>query len=240
MKILVLSDLHFEFHRDGGQSFVSDLPCKDVDTLVVAGDLSDSEGLYEALGLLCESFKQVVYVHGNHEFYNSDRSSVLETTKYACTQFPNVHWLDNEVAEIDGTLFVGTPLWFSRPAGWAPKHSVNDFKLIKHFESWVYEENKKAKNFLQREIKPCAVVVTHYLPAYESVHPAYAGSTLNPFFVCDVSDVIRSKKPALWIHGHTHTSLDYVLETTRVVCNPFGYARHEENSRFHPEKVIAL
>lgn len=240
MKLLVLSDLHFEFHRDGGQSFVNELQPHGVDVLVVAGDLSDAEGLYEALGLLCERFRKVVYVHGNHEFYKSDRANVREVTRYACSQYSNLHWLDNDAVEIDGKLFVGTPLWFSRAPSWAPKHYMNDFRLIRNFESWVYEENAKSKNFLRRSIQPCAIVVTHYLPASESIHPAYAGNSLNPFFLCDVSDIIRETKPALWIHGHTHTSMDYSLDSTRVVCNPFGYARHEENSAFHPEKVIEL
>ena len=32
-------------------------------------------------------------------------------------------------------------------------------------------------------------------------------------------------KAALWIHGHTHDSFDYVLNGTRVVCNPRGYCK---------------
>jgi len=38
----------------------------------------------------------------------------------------------------------------------------------------------------------------------------------------------------LWIHGHTHDSFDYVVNGTRVVCNPRGYAPNgvNENARF--------
>lgn len=80
-----------------------------------------------------------------------------------------------------------------------------------------------------------------------SVAPEYKGSALNPFFVCDVEHVIRRNRPKLWIHGHTHTSCDYWIDhpvghvgsqTTRVVCNPFGYARHEENPKFNPGLFI--
>ena len=33
----------------------------------------------------------------------------------------------------------------------------------------------------------------------------------------------------LWIHGHTHDSFDYVVNGTRVLCNPRGYAKNGAN-----------
>ena len=35
--------------------------------------------------------------------------------------------------------------------------------------------------------------------------------------------LIEERKPALWVHGHTHTSFNYTIGPTRVVCNPLGY-----------------
>jgi Icc-related predicted phosphoesterase len=35
--------------------------------------------------------------------------------------------------------------------------------------------------------------------------------------------IIRSRRPSLWIHGHTHESRDYRLGATRIVANPCGY-----------------
>jgi predicted phosphodiesterase len=26
-----------------------------------------------------------------------------------------------------------------------------------------------------------------------------------------------------WVHGHTHTPFDYMIEGCRVICNPCGY-----------------
>jgi predicted phosphodiesterase len=60
----------------------------------------------------------------------------------------------------------------------------------------------------------------------------YEGEISNPYFLCDVEELIRSRKPTLWIHGHTHKSRDYRIEDTRVVCNPFGYVAQEENEDF--------
>ena len=45
-------------------------------------------------------------------------------------------------------------------------------------------------------------------------------------------------RAAVWIHGHTHTSFDYRIQGTRVVCNPRGYPLRRqggfENPGFDP------
>ena len=38
--------------------------------------------------------------------------------------------------------------------------------------------------------------------------------------------------PDLWIHGHTHDTIDRDLHGTRVVCNPSGY-RQEYGTVFN-------
>ena len=53
MRIQVISDVHFEFHSDGGWDFVRSLNPEGVDVLVIAGDISSSgvgyAGICEAL-----------------------------------------------------------------------------------------------------------------------------------------------------------------------------------------------
>jgi predicted phosphodiesterase len=85
MRLQLLSDLHFEFHRDGGRSFVDSFDPTGIDVLVLAGDIAVAEGIPHALALLCERFRDatVVFVHGNHEFYGSDRNFVVAITKQA-------------------------------------------------------------------------------------------------------------------------------------------------------------
>jgi len=34
----------------------------------------------------------------------------------------------------------------------------------------------------------------------------------------------------LWTHGHTHEDFDYMLGSTRVVCNPRGYINYEDRA----------
>lgn len=86
------------------------------------------------------------------------------------------------------------------------------------------------------------VVVTHHGPSSRSVAPMYRGSRLNPCFSSELPDSFFDV-PALWIHGHTHTSLDYVHHRTRVVTNPRGYINWKgdvENRMFDPGLVIEV
>jgi hypothetical protein len=65
-------------------------------------------------------------------------------------------------------------------------------------------------------------VITHHSTHAGSVQTKCAGDRLNPAFASDLSGLVR-EPVQLWIHGHTHASMDYELNGTRVVRNPRGY-----------------
>jgi hypothetical protein len=94
----------------------------------------------------------------------------------------------------------------------------------------------------QRLAEPFAgptVVVTHHLPHRECIHPKYEGTRFNPCFASDLDHLVRAPV-ALWVHGHTHESIDFLVNGTRVVCNPRGYLPHEPNPSFDPVGAIEL
>jgi len=74
MKISYLSDLHLDFHLDGGISFLNSLEIPETDLLVIAGDFMDVSitAIVAPLRFFCERFKNVLWVTGNHEYYHSD------------------------------------------------------------------------------------------------------------------------------------------------------------------------
>jgi Icc-related predicted phosphoesterase len=117
---------------------------------------------------------------------------------------------------------------------------LNDFFQIEEFEPWVYEQNHRTVQWLRRVVRPGDVVITHHLPTPNAVAPHFSDNPLNPFFVCDVEDIIRKKRPALWIYGHTHGSADFQLGDTRLVCNPLGYVGTEQNAEFDDRCVIEI
>ncbi|HZA95577.1 MAG TPA: hypothetical protein VE421_05520, partial [Burkholderiaceae bacterium] len=55
-------------------------------------------------------------------------------------------------------------------------------------------------------------------------------------------NLLRGGRAQLWTHGHTHDSFDYTLHGTRVICNPWGYAKAgvNENTCFDPDLMIEV
>jgi hypothetical protein len=48
---------------------------------------------------------------------------------------------------------------------------------------------------------------------------------MNGAFASDLSEFIMDRPQIkLWTHGHMHNQSDYMMGTTRVVCNPRGYS----------------
>ena len=45
-------------------------------------------------------------------------------------------------------------------------------------------------------------------------------------------------KPVLWVHGHVHRKADYMIGSTRVICNPKGYPG--ENTGFDAGLVVEI
>jgi Icc-related predicted phosphoesterase len=103
----------------------------------------------------------------------------------------------------------------------------------------VYDENERAIRFLDENLREGDVVVSHYLPSRQSVPVRFERSLSNDWFVCNVEAFILERKPALWIHGHTHDSVDYRIGSTRVVCNPLGYAG-KENDAFDDTLLVEV
>ena len=241
LHLRLLSDLHFEFHRDGGASFVAAQDATDIDCLILAGDITTHKRLPEVLGWFAKKFKNVVYVPGNHDHWGTTRSLLATGIQQACQAHSNLFALDRSVVEVAGHRILGTTLWFPETVE-AKRYAGqwNDFHRIPNLDEWVYREHKKDLTFLRRELHEGDIVVSHYLPGWQSVAPIFQGSELNCYFVSDVSDLIGKKKPALWCHGHTHASLDYQLGSTRVVCNPFGYAGHELNPDFVEQLIVQV
>ncbi len=237
MKLAIMSDLHLEFHRDHGISFLKSLDPSGVDILVLAGDVTVLRDYYwsqDILSEFCSKYNKVLMVCGNHEYYNTDVGTAerhLNAIEYNLT---NLHVLRHGgVKVIDGQRFLGGTLWFRQEKNnRLHAQQMNDFHVIDGFDPWVYEENKLTVQGLQDNLCENDVVVTHHLPSSKSIHPKFQKSSLNRFFVCDVEDLMVARKPKLWIHGHTHCPIDIKIGSTRVFANPMGYPNENENPDF--------
>jgi Icc-related predicted phosphoesterase len=222
---------------------VEHLDPRGVDVLVLAGDIAVGPGIVDALGLFCSHYRdaRVLYVHGNHEYYGATRAAVVSATRDAVRANANLTWLDADATEISGRRFLGGPLWF-RPGDFsaALRQSIADFSTIPGFESWVYEQNERMLRLLREELRAGDVVVTHHLPSARCVDPRFTGSPINVFFVCDVESLILERRPALWMHGHTHSSVCHAIGETSVRCNPFGYVGLRLNPSFSAQMTLEV
>ncbi len=246
MKIRAVSDLHFEFQEDQGAAMVRELGAGDFDLLVVAGDLSSFAGLGAALSAVCAGAapRPVVFVLGNHEAYGASWQAALACARDVRAGAGNLTVLERETAVIAGQRFVGCTLWFPHEGPPRPlDQHVADFQTIAGIRDWLPETARASAVFLAENVRPGDIVITHHLPHPRSVAPQFARSKLNPYFLHDVSETVEKAGAALWIHGHTHTSADYVAGATRVVCNAHGYPGFfpgEPNPAFRADLVLVV
>src|SRR5262249_19550368 len=112
--------------------------------------------------------------------------------------------------------------------------------LIEGFVPWVHEAHARHLAFLEQNVRPGDVVVTHFLPHPRSVAPQYAESPLNRFYLAeDTAALVERAGARLWIHGHTHVAFDYRVGDPRVLCNPRGYPG-EPGTSVDPALIIEV
>ena len=242
MRIVPISDLHIDHLRPGTlDDIIAGIP-RDIDVLVVAGDVSDSGSrLPEFFNVLCGEFSTVIYVIGNHEYYHNSIDGLHDIVRSSTARHPGLQWLNNDTFMVDKVRFVGSTLWFPfQESNKKYERPMNDFGQIPEFRDWVYEENVRAQQFLRGTVKTTDVVVTHFMPTYRSVAQQYLASPFNRFFVCPMDDLIDDVGPRIWIHGHTHVSCLYKIGDTQVACNPVGYESIDEKSGFCPWLILEI
>lgn len=208
-----------------------------------------SERYFNFFKRVSEEFPQVIYILGNHEFYDYDIPKAEEKIKYCLDHLTNVHVLCDETVDINGYTFIGGTLW-TDCKGEDPltmlevEHMMHDFRCIKDSSKSkngskkflpqdAARRNKRFLGYIDAVMannpKGKYVVVGHHGATLKSVHPKYAAhKSINYGFVNDLEDYIAYReKILLWVHGHTHDPFDYMVGSTRVCCNPRGYVGHE-------------
>jgi predicted phosphodiesterase len=258
MRLLVLSDLHVEFAPfDAGLG--AQRIDQGVDVVVLAGDIHvGTQGLVWARQTFPD--KPIVYVPGNHELYDGHWRNTLDFMREQA-RLQGVHFLENDSICIDGMLFLGTTLWtdfelfgaHQRDAAMAAAfRTMVDYRAIatdvsphdqaggstRHLQPQdTLERHRISRAWLDQALQQAdpgrTVVITHHYPSFRSTAPMYQKDLSSAAFGSDLEHWMG--RAALWVHGHTHSSFDHVLNGTRVVCNPRGYPLRRQGGFENPD-----
>ena len=236
MKIDIISDLHLNLlHEvDEAQTMFSD-----GDLLIVAGDLTNTYKEFwnigtEFLTLAKRHYKDVLYVLGNHEFYDYEPTTIKNVTDaISAWCFENsIHFMSEPTTMIiQGKTFFGGTMWGDcHQPEFIPviRAMLNDFRFIYTDNKTKFTPNDSITlngKFKEKLMETKAdVVVTHFAPTRKSISDRFDGSLINSYFANDgIEKFIETSEIKLWVHGHTHDTFDYIIGNTRIVCNPKGY-----------------
>ena len=174
----------------------------------------------------------------------------------------------NATAAAENVRFVGTTLWSDFDA-LAPQNAASPTALAdllkarkKAFSAanWYLKQTRTTRfdaPMLADQVRdealacfdwlrgvlaaPCdgkTVVVTHFAPSLKSADPRY-GLTPGTAGFCNALDDLLPHAD-LWLHGHLHCASDYRAGRCRVVANPLGYVRKNEQRTFQECLVIEV
>lgn len=251
MKFRLWSDVHNEFSPLEFHPLDSD---KDT-TLIIAGDWSvPVDPRFDLLESFCNHFKHVVFVTGNHDYWDSSFKAVGSSFIHFAKYHSNFHYLNPGVVTIDDTFIIGTTLWTDcnkeDPVVFykTQKYMQADFSKIEEFrtdpELWL-SLHSSDRRFIAHELnfnattrKLKCLIVTHHAPhaKCDPEHPFNAG------FVCaDMDELINPELVNTWAFGHTHVPVDFELNGVRMISNPRGYVGFEElPSQWNDAKIYEV
>lgn len=216
MKLLIYSDLHLEHYAFEPQPEA----VAEADVVILAGDIHvEGQGVPWAARVFAD--KPVLYVPGNHEFYDEYRLRHLADLKVAAAATDNVRVLDRDGVEIGGTWFLGTTLWtdyelFIDPdASWTSREidrvaamnearrKLSDYKLIRersgkdgHTKPYdLYEEHQQSRKWLQAKLTELQALHPQ-APRIVITHHAPAAESLGRWLPDSRSPAYASNLPA--------------------------------------------
>jgi len=257
MKVGFCSDLHLDhgyqylIDSDGN---ISKEAFKPADVLILAGDIIEVRDIFRTressmfwkstefrdfLSQLLCLYKKVIFIPGNHEYYGSSIEKCHTQLKLLESEFPGLHYLQNEYIELDDVVFFGSTLWtnLSNPMSeYEARTRMNDYRKITHLNRSLrpsdttyfhYNAISAMESFFSENSEKKKVVITHHAPSWQSKDMKFRDSTLNDAYMSNLDDFITKHSPDCWIHGHLHCINDYTIGSTQIFSNPRGYQAYE-------------
>jgi len=274
MKIATGSDLHLEFQS------LNISNKENADVLILAGDIMVSSLLYtkDETSILidsgrefkvkksnefhtffqkcCQEFKNVIYVLGNHEYYNGKYPDSINSIKENLSYLPNLHILEKESIKINNILFVCGTMWTNFNNN-DPLEMLKIARYMTDFKRIVvdngifspydaYKDHNIFMNFVKEELaKPehdKVVIVTHHCPSMKCVPLEYSeDNRVNHGYISNYDCfILQNPKITHWICGHSHNKLDTMIGNTNIIMNCRGYFPQEKIAHDFDLKYIEV
>ena len=263
--IQVVSDLHIEFYEH-----ILKVPDKiqpQAPILALLGDigLACTDLLQDFLFLQADRFEKVLFLPGNHEYYNSRDTTYsmeeqMDWMKEVCSRRENLYFMDRDSLLLNGVLVLGTTLWSDIPDEMLRKaeQSMNDYEVSYNHKSKLGEaprrlradetrrEHETSVAWIRSKLADAkkdgrkVVVLTHHTPLMSGTsHPMYEGGDLTCCFSTSLKSLIIFSAPTLvaWACGHTHYNFDFMVGNVRVCSNQRGY-KGQPNRDFDKSGLI--
>lgn len=232
MRIYYLSDLHIETLEGYRSILESVLPLGEDQRnnwVVVAGDISSNASIVKGvLVYLASKFGHVFFVMGNHE-YRSDYFLTYRDTessyKALLSGFSNLHFLNNEVVEVDGLTVAGSTSWYELSDNYSKawwKTFSSDYVYVHSDWNDSNKHHGRDYEFLKSlEDTKVDLLITHFPPRsfieiseeYVNLLPKYSGI-----------------RPRYWVCGHEHVCIEEDFNGSMVLMDPLGYK--DENTSY--------
>lgn len=233
-------------------------PTAGLNNMIQNGFYADDAARFRAFfHRVSQQFDTVLYVMGNHEHYKGRWDRTETILREEMSRYPNVHLLEQNKLVIDDVVFYGATFWSDLNRGdpmtvLRVKDVMNDYRLITEHANGNYHKlrplttmykHAETVHWLKTELANDTrktVVVGHHAPSTQSIHAKYSNQPeTNGAYASNLENLILDNPHiALWTHGHVHNCFDYQVGDTRVVCNPHGYPK--ENQEFNPYLVVDL
>lgn len=238
MSVVFIGDLHLDSFTDFGirrywQTVTDKVPLS-TDLVVLVGDICDGNPLQHQLVVdfltaLSSRYKRVVAVLGNHDYYHRS----CEWSLVGAYRLLGIDVFNNQCVEFDG---VGTVLFSTLWAGLTDESNihntvavVNDFAAIKDFTpEYCITEHNRAVKYIKENYHKADYVVTHFAPSYMSKSEQYKNKPqphIDQYFYTELfnygalDSILDSENSVQWVHGHTHTTLQYSVTDNLTVSS---------------------
>lgn len=234
MKLRVYSDIHQEIREMKDDYFkIKTLPNENEQVLILSGDYdqinrynkpfkNDTER-FDAFKALCARFKYVIYVFGNHEYYQGKIGKAYSDKNLEFSRkIDNLYILSRHTPSvtIDRVKFVGATLWTKLAQGQTlDKFQVNDVSKI----TQVYQGSfsKLSKTFWNEENELDLAWIKKEVA--ESELPVVVVSHHAPILIDDPRD--QQNK---WLYHNCNSLEDYILNENKIIAWIFGHV-HQSN-----------